>query len=234
MDKKILVVMTNTGHYGNDSEKTGLWLAEATEFVDKVKRNGIAVDYVSPKGGQVPLDPRSMQKPYASKKDYAILNSLDFKTRAINNSLKPSDINPKDYFAIYFTGGHGVLWDFPKNTELIEIAENIYNNDGYLLSVCHGVVGLLNIRDKNGNYLINDRYITGFTDQEEILGGKKDKVPYSAEQEAKLRGAHFLKTLPYTPNAVKCGRLITGQNPMSGKAVARKLIKDLKKRELYL
>lgn len=175
-----------------------------------------------------------MQKPYASKKDYAILNSLDFKTRAINNSLKPSDINSKDYFAIYFTGGHGVLWDFPKNTELIKIAENIYNNDGYILSVCHGVVGLLNIRDRNGNYLINDRYITGFTDQEETLGGKKDKVPYSAEQEAKLRGAKFLKTLPYTPNAVKCGRLITGQNPMSGKAVARELIKDLKKRDLYI
>lgn len=29
MDKKVLVVMTNTGHYGDDSEKTGLWLAEA-------------------------------------------------------------------------------------------------------------------------------------------------------------------------------------------------------------
>lgn len=49
---------------------------------------------------------------------------------------------------------------FSKNTELIELAENIYNNDGYLLSVCHGLVGLLNIKDRNGNYLINDRYIT--------------------------------------------------------------------------
>ena len=85
-----------------------------TEFVNKVKRNGIKVDYVSPKGGRVPLDPRSLQKSYASKKDYAILNSLDFKTRAINDSLNPSDINPKDYFAIYFTGGHGVLWEFQK------------------------------------------------------------------------------------------------------------------------
>ena len=205
-----------------------------TEFVNKVKRNGIKVDYVSPKGGRVPLDPRSLQKSYASKKDYAILNSLDFKRRAIINSLKPSDINPKVYFAIYFRGGHGVLWNFTKNTELIKIAETIYNNNGYLLSVCHGLVGLLNIKDRNGNYLTNDRYITGFTDQEETLGGKKEKVPYSAEQEAKLRGANFLKTLPYTPNAIKCGRLITGQNPMSGKAVARKLIKDLKKRDLYL
>lgn len=234
MDKKILVVMTNTDHYGNDSEKTGLWLAEATEFVDKVNRNGIKVDYVSPEGGQVPLDPRSMKKPYASKKDYAILNSLDFKNRAIKNSLKPADINPEEYFAIYYTGGHGVLWDFPKNRELIEIAETIYNNGGYICSVCHGVVGLLNIKDRNENYLLDGRYITGFTDEEETLGGKKEKVPYSAEQEAKIRGANFLKTLPYTPNAVKCGRLITGQNPFSGRAVARKLVKDLKKNGLYI
>ena len=232
MDKKILVVMTNTGHYGDDSERTGLWLAEATEFVDKVKRNGIAVDYVSPKGGKVPLDPRSMQKPYASKKDYAIYNSLDFRTRAINNSLKPEDIDPADYFAIYYTGGHGVLWDFPKNIELREIAEDIYKHGGYICSICHGLAGLLNIRDRKGNYLINDRYLTGFTDKEEDLSGKKDKVPCSVEEEAKLRGAHFLKTMPYTANAVKCGRLITGQNPMSGKAVARKLVKDLKKRKL--
>ncbi|WP_394018520.1 type 1 glutamine amidotransferase domain-containing protein [Anaerococcus cruorum] len=234
MDKKVLVVMTNTDHYGNDSEKTGLWLAEATEFGDKLKRNGIKVDYVSPEGGQVPLDPRSMKKPYASKKDFDILNSLDFKTRALKNSLKPSDINPDDYFAIYYTGGHGVLWDFPKNRELIKIAETIYNTGGYICSVCHGVVGLLNIKDSNDNYLIDGRYITGFTDQEEILGGKKEKVPYSAEQEAKIRGANFLKTLPYTPNAVKCGRLITGQNPFSGRAVARKLVNDLKKKELYI
>lgn len=68
MDKKILVVMTNTDHYGDDSEKTGLWLAEATEFVDKVKRNGIKVNYVSPKGGKIPLDPRSMKNHMLAKK----------------------------------------------------------------------------------------------------------------------------------------------------------------------
>lgn len=229
MDKKILVVMTNTDHYGDDGEKTGLWLAEATEFVDKVKRNGIKVNYVSPKGGKIPLDPRSMKKPYASKKDYQILNSLDFKRRAINNSLKPSDINPDDYIAIYYTGGHGVLWDFPKNLELKEIAEKIYHNGGYVCSVCHGLVGLLNLKDYNDKYLIDGRNITGFTDKEEKLGGKENKVPYSSEQEAKYRRANFVKTLPYTPNAIKCGRIITGQNPFSGKAVARELLKALDK-----
>lgn len=52
--KKILVVLTNVSQYKNDEEKTGLWLAEATEFVDEVTKSGFEVDYVSPKGGSVP------------------------------------------------------------------------------------------------------------------------------------------------------------------------------------
>lgn len=227
MDKKVLVVMTNVDQYGDNPEKTGLWLAEATEFVYKMKKAGIGIDYVSPKGGHIPLDPRSMKPPYASKKDYDILHSLDFQARAINNSLAPADINPDDYCAIYFTGGHGVLWDFPTNNELASIAMEIYKQDGYVCSVCHGVVGLLNLTYYDGKYLIDGRNITGFTDQEEVLGGKKDKVPYSAEQESINRGANFIKTLPYTPNAVKDGKLITGQNPFSGRAVARKLLESI-------
>lgn len=46
--------MTNVSQYKNDEEKTGLWLAEATEFVDEVTKSGFEVDYVSPKGGSVP------------------------------------------------------------------------------------------------------------------------------------------------------------------------------------
>ena len=33
-------------------------------------------------------------------------------------TLKPSEVDPGDYAAIYFVGGHGVLWDFPDNAEL--------------------------------------------------------------------------------------------------------------------
>lgn len=227
MDKKALVVLTNVGQYGEDPEPTGMWLAEATEFVYKMQKAGIEIDYVSPKGGKVPVDPRSMKFPYASKMDYHIYNSIDFKMRALVNSLKPSDINPNDYFVIYYTGGHGTLWDYPKNLELQAIAEKIYANGGYITSVCHGVVGLLNIKNAIDQHIIAGRNITGFTDEEEVVGGRVKKVPYSAEQEARYRGANFIKTLPFTPNAVKSGRVITGQNPFSGRAVARKLLEDI-------
>ena len=52
--KKILVVLTNTIKYLGTQQATGLWLGEATEFVDEVTKVGFSVDYVSPKGGFVP------------------------------------------------------------------------------------------------------------------------------------------------------------------------------------
>lgn len=222
--QKILVVLTNIDHYVGDSEKTGLWLSEATEFVDEVTKAGYEVDYVSPQGGKVPVDPRSMKKRYVSQSDQALYESNDFRQQALQMSHHPQDIEVEDYVAIYYTGGHGVVWDFPQDKVLQDIAYAIYEKGGFITSVCHGVAGLLNIRDKQGNYLIAGKKITGFTKWEEILSGKLKKVPFITEDEVKKRGANFQKKLPFASYAVQDGRFITGQNPMSGRAVAKLLL----------
>ena len=59
--KTILIAVTNTPTYGEKDAATGLWLGEAAEFVDEVSKRGFEMDYVSPKGGFAPLDPRSMK-----------------------------------------------------------------------------------------------------------------------------------------------------------------------------
>ncbi len=226
--KKILIVLTNSETYGSDTEKTGLWLAEATEFIEEVSKAGYEVDYVSPKGGKVPIDPRSLKKFYTSKGDIAILESKDFQDRALNNSLSPEEINPEEYDAIYYTGGHGVMWDFPENSKLQEITREIYENNGYISSVCHGIAGLLNVKDSSGQYIIKDKVITGFTQFEEVLSGKNKKVPFSTEKEAINRGADFRKKLPFTSHGEIDGRIVTGQNPMSGRKVAKLLLESMK------
>jgi putative intracellular protease/amidase len=224
---KILVVLTNQASFGDDPEKTGLWLSEATEFIEEVEKAGYKIDYLSPKGGKVPIDPRSLEADFLSSSAEEILNSKDFSERALKSSLKPSDINPSDYAAIYYTGGHGVVWDFPENKDLQDIALKIYEEGGFVTSVCHGIAGLLNIKDKSGSYLIKGKKITGFTQKEEELSGKVDKVPFGTEEEAIKRGADFEKKEPFTSFAVRDGRLITGQNPASGREVAKKLISAL-------
>ncbi len=223
--KKVLIVETNVTRYGKTEEPTGLWLGEAAEFVAEMQKAGIEVDYVSPKGGFVPLDPRSMK--YVDAEIMAVYEDKDFVKRGLTATLKPEEVNSNDYDAIYYTGGHGVMWDFPENKPLQKIAATIYENGGYVTSVCHGVAGLLNIKDSTNEYIIKNKNITGFTTSEEILAGKKAVVPFLNQEEVEKRGGIFQKKRFYKDYAVKDGQLITGQNPFSVKSVAKLLIKAL-------
>ncbi|WP_047998667.1 type 1 glutamine amidotransferase domain-containing protein [Lactiplantibacillus herbarum] len=223
--KKVLIVETNVAHYGGTTDPTGLWLGEAAEFVDEMQRANIAVDYVSPHGGFVPLDPRSMK--YTDEAIMAIYENSDFIERALTNTYRPDQIVPTDYSAIYYTGGHGVMWDFPDNAELQAITRTIYANGGYVTSVCHGIAGLLNVKDQTNHYLIKDKKITGFTATEEVIAGKKRVVPFLNQQAATAHGAHFKKRRFYREYAVRDGQLITGQNPFSVRAVAKQLVSAL-------
>lgn len=225
--KKVLIVLTNQTTYGHDRSHTGLWLGEATEFIHVMTKNNIEVDYVSPDGGVVPLDPRSMKKRYVTATDMAIYHSEDFRHRALTHTLSPKDIIPEDYVAIYYTGGHGVMWDFPHQSGLEKISREIYKQGGYLTSVCHGIAGLLYLKDSTGNYVVSGKKITGFTTTEEWLSGKRKLVPFMNEEVAKKHGALFHKQRFFTPFAIQDGQLITGQNPQSATEVANILIKNI-------
>ncbi|WP_413627772.1 type 1 glutamine amidotransferase domain-containing protein [Fructilactobacillus vespulae] len=223
--KKVLIVETNVAHYGNTDKPTGLWLGESVEFVADMQKANIAVDYVSPKGGFVPLDPRSMK--YTTPEIMQVYETNDFIERGMCQTLKPSEVNPDDYFAIYYTGGHGVMWDFPDDQGLQKIAEAIYQKGGYLLSVCHGIAGLFNLTDAQGNYLIQNKQVTGFTTAEEIIAGKQNVVPFLNQAMATKRGAKFTKKRFYSEFAIQDGRLITGQNPFSAHAVAKRFLAEV-------
>ena len=226
--KSILVALTNIPTYGEKNAATGLWLGEAAEFVDEVGKRGYAVDYVSPQGGYVPLDPRSMKRTYADAATFALYRSQDFKERALARSMRPDDVEAEKYAALYYTGGHGVMWDFPGSEGLARLCLQIYHGGGYLASVCHGIAGLLYVKE-GSRYLIEGKSITGFTAMEERLSGKSAVIPFWNEQVAKAHGAVFRKKRPFAEHAIQDGRIITGQNPESPRAVARLLLKNLER-----
>ena len=216
MSKKILVVLTSVEKYPDLDRATGLWLGEAVHFVHKVEAAGYAVDYVSPQGGYTPIDPHSLAKDMASQIDWEWYHDKGFMNR-LGATLKPDQVNPDDYVAIYYTGGHGVIWDYPDNPQLQALSRHIYERGGVVSSVCHGAVGLLNIRLSDGELLIKGKKLTGFSNEEEKLAGLADVVPYLTESELMKRGAQYLKAgTPWAPFAIADGRLITGQNPASG------------------
>ena len=139
-------------------------------------------------------------------------------------TLSPEEIDSSQFEAIYYTGGHAVMYDFPDNEPLQRITREIYENGGIVSSVCHGYCGLLNVRLSDGSLLIADREMTGFSWREEQLAGVDKLVPYNAEEQAKERGARYEKAkLPFVSYAVVDGNLVTGQNPGSAKETAEKV-----------
>lgn len=144
-------------------------------------------------------------------------------------TLKPNEVNPDEYVAIYFTGGHGVIWDFPENEALQSLSRKIYENGGYVSSVCHGAVGLLNMTLSDGTILVKGKKVTGFSNEEEKLAELEKVVPFLTETELVKRGAIYQKAdKPGASFALEDARLITGQNPASGGAVADLLIAALR------
>jgi putative intracellular protease/amidase len=224
MTKRILNVVTNVSHYEDPSKPTGLWLSELTHAYHVFADAGYAQTLVSPKGGKSPLEPRSLKFPNYDKSAKAWRKN-DRKMLLLHRTFSPADIDSADFDAIYFTGGHAVMFDFPDSEGLQRITREIFERGGVVSSVCHGYCGLLNTKLSNGELLVAGRKLTGFAWSEEVLARVDKLVPYNAEAEMKKRGARYGKgVIPFASHVVVDGRLVTGQNPGSAKATAKKVV----------
>lgn len=223
MTKRIVNVVTNIGHYDDPSHPTGLWLSELTHAWQVFDEHGFEQVIISPSGGRSPLEPRSLKFPNYDKTAKA-WRADPARMALLEDTLSPDQIDPADYDAIYFTGGHAVMYDFPDSAGMQRITREIFEHGGIVSSVCHGYCGLLNTRLSDGTYLIAGRRLTGFAWREEELAKVDKLVPYNAEDEAKKRGALYEKAkLPFVSYVVVDGNLITGQNPGSAKATAQQV-----------
>ncbi|TAA72585.1 type 1 glutamine amidotransferase domain-containing protein [Planococcus salinarum] len=224
--QKILVVVTNNSRLGENGKKTGLWLRELTDFYHEVK-DRYGVDIVSTAADRVPIDPRSLVAAVTHKQTRHYYMDDDFMVQ-LKKPLVPEQVDAENYAAIYFTGGHGTMMDFPDNTALQELTRDIYEQGGYVSAVCHGPSGLQNVRLSNGRLLLAGHVVTGFSDTEEKAAGMFKHIPFSLEQILKDRGGLYKKaSVPMAACTVVSGRLVTGQNPASARGVALKLLDQL-------
>ncbi len=224
MSTRILLVVTNVDHYEVDpSHPTGLWLSELTHAYDIFEEYGFEQTIVSPAGGRSPLEPRSLKFPSYDKSARSWHES-PARMALLDDTASAEQIDSGDYEAIYFTGGHAVMFDFPGSADLQRITREIFERGGVVGAVCHGYCGLLDTTLSDGSYLVAGRNLTGFSWREEVLAGVDKLVPYNVEERIQQRGAHYSKALlPFVSNAVVDGRLVTGQNPGSAKETATKV-----------
>jgi len=228
MNKKALIVVTNHSDFENPkADPTGLWLSELTHFYDVFEEAGIEMDIVSPQGGTVPVDSRSLGRFLLDKaarsryEDPAFMALLD-------NTKSFTEVDWEDYDVLYFAGGHGAMWDFAENDELQALVRNMYESERVVAAVCHGVAALQNVRLSNGDYLIAGKNGTSFAYLDERIGGVKKFVPYNLQKRVEERGMVYSKArIPLAGHTVADGRLITGQNPNSATETALKTLQAI-------
>lgn len=224
MKQKILFVVTSHDKKGSTGEPTGYYLGEVSHPWEVLANAGYEIDFVSPQGGKAPVDGFNLDDA-TNKKFWEDKKYRD----KVEHTLKPSDIKPNEYVAIFYAGGHGAMWDFADNTALAGIATAIYENGGIVSAVCHGPAGLVNIKLSNGKYLVDGKKINGFTNEEETAVKLEKVVPFLLENKLIERGAQFEKSGLWQPHVTIDQRVITGQNPQSAKGVGEAVLAELKK-----
>lgn len=225
---KILIIVTNVTHYENGLP-TGLWLSELTHLYHEAKKQGWEITIASPKGGNTPIDPESLKPLLLDKISKQYYENPDFR-KELERTKSLAEVQNETFDLVYLAGGHGTMYDFPNDETMQKIIATHYENGKKIGAICHGVGGLLNVKLSDGNYLIKDKKMTGFSWFEESLASRKKAVPFNLEQELKNRNPQYKKAfIPMTSKVVVDGNLITGQNPFSSKEMAKVVIEEMKK-----
>ena len=103
-------------------------------------------------------------------------------------------------------------------------------DDRIVAAVCHGPAGLVTATYSDGTSVVKDKQVSAFTNAEENAVGLTDSMPFLLETRLRELGADVITVDNFEPQAIADGRLITGQNPASSKAVADLVIKALQER----
>ncbi|KAJ7162214.1 ThiJ/PfpI [Mycena filopes] len=186
------------------------------------------IDFASPLGANPPLDPASVELFKADEECTKFLADETVKSK-LAATKKLSDINSKDYDAIFYVGGHGPVIDLPTDPINIKLASEFFQAGKITSAVCHGSAALVNVTDADGKPIFAGRAATGFSNAEENQINKVKDIPFLLEDRIVSIGGKFEKAdAAWASHVVVDGNLLTGQNPASAGPIGHAILKALK------
>lgn len=224
--RRILFIVGNAHNYGNSTISTGNSFSEIAIAYHTFETLGYRVDFVSPKGGSIPLGyintSDSLQKSCLYNQDFMYL---------LENTKSPDEIDFKNYKAVHYIGGGSAMYEIPENEAIQRIAMNVYEeNMGIVSSVCHGTAGIVNLKTKDGKFLVSGKRISGYPDSWEKHDGEYFKhFSFLIQKTIEERGGTFKFSSQNAPYVEQDGRIVTGQNFQSSNGVALKVIELIEK-----
>ena len=218
---KVLIVVSGEGK-GAGKQRPGYEFDELSQAWLVFKANGLQVEVASPKGGAVEADKYNPDEPFNA----ALLADAQA-MRQLADTKATAAVNASDYAAVYLVGGKGAMFDLPRDQALQQLLATVWDNGGIVAAVCHGPAALAEVRLADGSVLVAGRQLTGFSNEEEAIFGKKwaPQFPWLLEDALRQRGAQWQEAPLMMPKLVVDGRLITGQNPYSTTAVAEAIVR---------
>jgi len=218
MKKRILIIVSNANAIGPNSRRTGTFLPEVAHPYAEFDKAGYQIDFASLTGDTPYLDALNLAN---DPDNLTFLTGKGWET--MQKAVKLSDTDVSKYDAIFIPGGLAPMVDMPENKLLKKVIKETYERNAVVGAVCHGPVSLLNVKLTNGNYLVNGKNITSFTDEEE-KGYAIADVPFLLETALTKQGAKFHAAAMWSAHSIADGNLVTGQNPASAKGVAEKMV----------
>jgi putative intracellular protease/amidase len=150
---------------------------------------------------------------------------------ALANTAKPEQIDASQYLAVHYVGGGNAMYQVAENKALQEISMQVYEqNQGIVSSVCHGTAGIVNLKLSNGEYLVSGKNVSGYPIAfEKTDAAYYQEFPFEIETLIKQRGGEFKYGERNQSYVEVDGRVITGTNFQSSKAVAKAMVEMMNK-----
>lgn len=223
---KVLLVLSSEGRLDADGkpQRPGFEMDELAQAWLVLRANGLRVELASPAGG-APVADR-----YNDADDsIRALKADPQAVAALQATRRTQDVAPGEHAAILVIGGKGAMFDLPRDTALATLLGTHHARGGVLAAVCHGPAVLAAVRQPDGQPLVAGRRITGFTDEEETVFGKRwaQEYPFWIERRLREQGARWEEAALMMPKLVVDDRLITGQNPFSTAMAAEAVVRAL-------
>jgi putative intracellular protease/amidase len=225
----ILMVLTSHDRLGASDKKTGLWLEELAAPYYAFKDAGANVTLASPRGGQPPIDPKSDTANFQTDDTRRFRKDLAAEAE-LASTVKLSGVSADDYDAVFYVGGHGVMWDVAEDAASIRLIESMFAANKPVSAVCHGSAVFRHPRAADGTPVVRGRKVAGYSNTEEAASGLTEVVPYLVEDMLMQNGGIYSKADNFQAHMVSDGNLVTGQNPASSKGVAAAVVNLLSRR----
>lgn len=227
--KKILFVTSNQDFYGKTKISASNHFQEIVVPYDVFTKAGYMVDFVSPKGGAIPIgyinSSDSIQKKY-------LYESLFMEK--LKQTRKPIEIIASHYAAIFYGGGGAAMFGVAENTTIQSLASQIFSNNGVVAAICHGTAGLAFLKDEAGKSLYDGRRITGFADKFEDKKEEYYKTfPFAIDEAINSNEGKFVHSQKLGEGFyVVDGRFVTGQDPSAAAKMSLEIIELMENKKL--